>query len=67
MSNITTTDKMYDRFTRLMVFIILVTLLNRYCLGIELSDGDQIKLILASGICFMVVDTYYPRVLVKSN
>ena len=54
-----------DRIVRLLIFIILNFIIIRYLLALNLSDTDQIKIVLASTVCFMFVTMYYPLVVIK--
>lgn len=51
-----------ERIVRVLLFMIFSFVLVRYALGLSLSDMDQTKIVLASTVCFMFVNTYYPSV-----
>jgi hypothetical protein len=59
-NNIITNDVYSNRLARLLIFMLLNFVLVRYALAVNLTDIEQIKIVLASSICFMFVTTYYP-------
>lgn len=54
-----------EKIVRLLLFITLSYVMLRYCLGLNLSDIDQTKIVAATSVCFMFVSTYYPEVVTK--
>lgn len=58
---------MKSRITRIIIFMLLGFIIVRYLTGIELSDIDQVKIVLGSTICFMFVNTYYPTVVTQND
>lgn len=55
-----------ERLVRLLLFVLLNFLLIRYVLDVELDDSAQIKIVLIATLCFMFIDTYYPRVIIQN-
>lgn len=56
-----------ERIVKILMFIILCFLIIRYCLFIELTDIDQLKILMGVSVCFMFVDTQYPHVVKKKS
>lgn len=54
-----------ERLLRLLIFILLNLVLIRYILDVVLDDYSQIKIVAISTLCFMIVDTYYPHVIIN--
>lgn len=54
-----------ERFVRVLIFIILSFIIIRCLLGLDLSDFNQIKIVLGMTVCFMFVNTYYPNIVTK--
>lgn len=54
-----------ERLLRLLIFILLNFVLIRYVLDVTLDDYSQIKIVAISTLCFMIIDTYYPRVIIN--
>jgi hypothetical protein len=59
-----TTDIKY-RFMRLLIFVIFTLLFLKYLSGLNLNDFACIEITIATSICFMFVDTFYPNVMIK--
>lgn len=55
-----------ERVLRLLIFILLNFILVRYVLDITMDDYSQIKIVAVSTLCFMIVDTYYPHVIINN-
>lgn len=53
------------RLIRLLIFVLIIFVLVRYVLEINLTDIEQIKIVLAAGLCFMFVNTYYPIIITR--
>jgi hypothetical protein len=58
-------DNLQDRIIRLFIFIITNFIILRYLSGIDLTDYEQIKIVIISTICLMFINTYYPYVAIK--
>jgi hypothetical protein len=54
-----------ERIIRILLFIIFGFVILRYILDINLTDVEQIKIILSMTLCLMFVNTYYPHVIIK--
>ncbi len=53
------------RIYRLLVFIILLLLITRFVFS-DLPELDQLKYILSAATVFMVMERYYPSVVIPS-
>lgn len=53
------------RIVRILIFALLSFVLVRYALGVDLTDTEQIKIVLATSVCFMIVNTYYPVIITR--
>ena len=49
-----------ERVVRLMFYILLSFIVVRYFLNLNLTDTEYVKIVLATSVCFMFVNTYYP-------
>ncbi len=56
-----------DRLVRILIFVVLNFIIIRFLLGLNLSNIDQIKIVLASTLCFMFVLMYYPIVILNQQ
>jgi Flp pilus assembly protein protease CpaA len=54
-----------DRLIRLIIFIILSFIIVKCFTGVNLTNGEQINIVMGVAICFMFVNTYYPQVVLK--
>lgn len=54
-----------SRIYRLLVFIIFLLILTRLVFG-DLDEFDQLKYVLAASVVFMVMERYYPSVVVPN-
>jgi hypothetical protein len=52
---------------RLLIFVIIIMIIIRYFLDIDLSDMDQLKIILSVTVVYIGISTFYPYVVVKND
>ena len=54
------------RIYRLLVFVILLLILTRliFC---DLNEFDQLKYVLSASVVFMVMERYYPSVMIPNG
>ncbi|VBB18112.1 hypothetical protein YASMINEVIRUS_575 [Yasminevirus sp. GU-2018] len=58
-------DNIQERVVRILIFVLMNFIILRYLAGLELGDGDQLKIVAVTTLCFMFVNTYYPYVVTK--
>ena len=58
-------DDLQDRLVRLLIFVLMFFIILRYLSGINISDFEQIEIVVISAICLMFVNTYYPYIVLK--
>jgi hypothetical protein len=64
-NNVIVLGETTTRIVRILIFVLLSFVLVRYALGIDLTDTEQIKIVLATSICFMAVNTFYPVIITR--
>ena len=58
-------NSLQDRIIRLLIFALINFIILRYLSEINLTNYEQIKIVLISVLCFMIVNTFYPYVVMK--
>jgi hypothetical protein len=58
-----TQNNSVDKCIRLLIFVLFSFVFVRYALGLELTDWEQTKIVLAVSASFMFVNTYYPVIM----
>ena len=61
------TQDITDKLISVLLFIIIGFLIVKYLLKLNISESDQINLIISMTILYMFITTYYPSCIFKNN